>query len=72
MSYAKIRERQFMSFLMVGVVKKKHQRSEKKNKNKKNKYFAIIWKKQGGFDYFKTKTDSWQNVKEIDFLTEIH
>ena len=60
-----------MSFLMVGVVKKKHQRSEKK-KTKKTKYFAIIWKKQGGFDYFKTKTDSWQNVKEIDFLTEIH
>ena len=25
-------------------------------------------KKQGGFDYFKTKTDSWKNVKEIDFF----
>ena len=46
-SYAKIRERQFMSFLMVGVVKKKHQRSEKK-KNKKKTFrltpkFSIIF-----------------------------
>ena len=41
-------------------------------KNKTKQIFCYNSKKQGGFDYFKTKTDSLAIVKEINFLSEIH
>ena len=53
-------------FFKIGVVKRKrYRRSEKQNKTKQ--IFCYNSKKQGGFDYFKTKTDSLAIVKEIDF-----
>ena len=55
-------------FLVIGAVKIKwYRRSE----NKKQIFYNNS-KKQGGFDYFKIKADSWATVKEIDFLTEIY
>ena len=37
-------------------------------KNKTKQIFCYNSKKQGGFDYFKTKTDSLAIVKEINFF----
>ena len=57
-----------MPFLMIDAVKRKRYR---RSENKKQ-IFCNNSKKQCGFDDFKTKADSWANVKEIDFLTEIY
>ena len=56
-----------MPFLMIDADKRKRYR---RLENKKQ-IFCNNSKKQRGFDDFKIKADSWANVKEIDFLTEI-
>ena len=58
-----------MPFLSIGALKRKRYR---RSENKKKQIICNNLKKQGGFDYFKIKVDSWANVKENYFLTEIY